>query len=62
MSIKLSCVACGYAFELSDAYDDYEGEVRCWACRTSLEVTLVEGRLKRMKRIAAPSPAKRSEE
>ncbi len=50
MSIRLSCLECGHAMDLSDAYEDYEGEVRCWGCRTVMGVTLREGKLKGMRR------------
>jgi hypothetical protein len=36
--------------ELSDAYEDYQGEVRCWGCRTTLQVTIEKGKLKAMQR------------
>ena len=49
MSIKLSCLSCGHAFTLSDAYEDYSGEVRCWGCQAVMEVSLTEGKLRTMK-------------
>lgn len=49
MTIKLSCLACGHLMTLGDAYADYQGEVRCWGCRSVLEVSLEDGRLKSMK-------------
>jgi hypothetical protein len=50
MSIKLNCLACGHTLDLSDAYEDYEGEIRCWGCHAALHVSLREGRLKSLKR------------
>ena len=50
MRIKLSCLACGHSMDLGDAYQDYEGEVRCWVCHAVLEVTLHEGQLRSMKK------------
>ena len=50
MGIKLSCLACGHRLDLGDAYEDYEGEVRCWGCDTALEVALHEGKLRSMRR------------
>ena len=49
MSIKVNCLACGHPMELSDAYENYEGEVRCWGCRAMIEVTLHEGSLQKMR-------------
>lgn len=49
MTIKLNCLACGHVMDLSDAYEDYQGGVRCWGCRAVLEVTIQEGKLKAMR-------------
>jgi hypothetical protein len=47
--IKLSCLSCGHPMELGDAYEDYQGEVRCWGCRAIVDITLREGKLQSMK-------------
>ena len=44
--MKIRCISCGHNFELGDAYDDYEGEVKCWVCGAILEVKMHEGMLK----------------
>lgn len=49
MRIKLNCLSCGHPIELDEAYEDYQGEVRCWGCRAVVEVTLHEGKLQSMK-------------
>jgi hypothetical protein len=61
MRIKLNCLACGHSMDLGDAYEDYEGEVRCWGCQAVLDVTLSEGKLRRM-RLGAARPAPRQTE
>ncbi|HUU01258.1 MAG TPA: hypothetical protein VM425_07470 [Myxococcota bacterium] len=53
MRIRLNCLECGHPMDLGDAYEDYQGEVRCWGCRTVLDVTLQEGRLKAMRKSCA---------
>jgi hypothetical protein len=50
MRIKLTCLECGHPMELSDAYEDYEGEVRCWGCHAVLEIAMHEGKLRKMRR------------
>lgn len=60
MKIRLSCLACGHPMELGEAYEDYQGEIRCWGCRAVIEITLREGKLKSMKLNAAgevPAPS-----
>jgi hypothetical protein len=47
--IKLNCLVCGFSMELSDAYEDYHGEIRCWGCHGVLEVTIQEAKLKAMR-------------
>ena len=49
MIIKLNCLGCGHSMELGDAYEDYEGEVRCWGCGAALDVVLCEGKLRSMR-------------
>ena len=52
MRIKVYCLSCGHPMELSDAYEDYAGEVRCWGCRAVMEIALSEGKLRSMKQSA----------
>jgi hypothetical protein len=49
MRIKLNCISCGHLMELGAAYEDYQGELRCWGCHALVEVTLHEGKLQTMK-------------
>ena len=46
--MKINCLDCGHTFEISDAYDDYEGQVKCWVCGAMLEIMTQEGCLKSM--------------
>ena len=58
MRIKLNCLSCGHPMELGDAYEDYEGEIRCWGCQAVLEVALQEGKLRSMRQgPRTPSPS-----
>ncbi len=50
MRIRLNCLSCGHPMDLGDAYEDYQGEVRCWGCKAVLDVTLQDGKLKSMRR------------
>ncbi len=50
--MRLNCLSCGHKVELDDAYDDFEGPVKC-LCGTLLEIRTEEGRLKAIK-IATP--------
>lgn len=41
--MRINCIHCGHKFDLGDAYDDYEGMVRCDTCRGGLLVRTQEG-------------------
>jgi len=44
--------------DLDDAYEDFEGQVRCYVCGSLLEIRTVEAKLKNIK--VAHVPLKRS--
>lgn len=56
--MKINCLSCGHKVELDDAYDDFEGLVKC-LCGTMLEIRTKEGKLKAIKMaepLARPAP------
>jgi len=46
--MRINCLSCGHKVELDDAYDDFEGLVKC-LCGTMLEIRTDEGKLKAIK-------------
>lgn len=44
--MKIICVSCGHKVDLGDAYDDYVGLVKCFACGAVLEIRTEAGSLK----------------
>ena len=44
--MKINCISCGHKIDLGDAYDDYEGQVKCCVCASALEIQTVEGSVK----------------
>ncbi len=44
--MKVNCLSCGYGVNLDEAYEDYEGQVKCFVCGNLLEVKTIDGRLK----------------
>ncbi|MBM9521176.1 hypothetical protein JWG39_15250 [Desulforhopalus vacuolatus] len=46
--MKISCISCGHKIDLGDAYDDYEGPVKCYVCGALLAIKAKEGSLKTM--------------
>ena len=47
--MKINCLFCGHTVELDEAYSDYEGQVKCYACSALLEVKLEESLVKSVK-------------
>jgi len=56
MRIKLNCISCGHLMELAEAYEDYQGEVRCWGCHALVEITMKDGKLRAMKLSSSEVP------
>ena len=44
--MKINCLSCGHKVDLDDAYDDYEGQIKCFTCGAILEIKTEEGSLK----------------
>jgi len=53
--MKINCLSCGHNMELDDAYDDFEGPVKCYVCGSLLEIKTVEAKLKGIKIPENPS-------
>jgi hypothetical protein len=52
--MRINCLACGHKVEIDDAYDDFEGPVKC-LCGTMLEIRTEDGKLKAI-RLAESMP------
>ena len=44
--MKINCLSCGHNIDIGDAYDDYEGQIKCYVCGAILEIKTEEGSLK----------------
>jgi DNA-directed RNA polymerase subunit N (RpoN/RPB10) len=49
--MRVNCLACGHKVDLDDAYDDYEGPVKCFGCRATLEIRTEQGSIKAVKQV-----------
>lgn len=54
--MKVICLSCGFKIDLDQAYDDYDGLVKCFACGALLAVRTEAGSIKSML-LAAPASA-----
>jgi predicted RNA-binding Zn-ribbon protein involved in translation (DUF1610 family) len=55
--MRINCLACGHKVELDEAYDDFEGPIKC-LCGKMLMIRTEEGKLKAIQ--AAESPPRPS--
>ncbi|MDP2896852.1 MAG: hypothetical protein Q8Q12_09885 [bacterium] len=44
--MKINCLSCGHKVDLDHVYDDYAGQVKCFACGALLEIRTEGGHLK----------------
>ena len=44
--MRVNCLSCGHTVDLDDAYEDYRGKIKCFACGAVLEVRIEEGKVK----------------
>ncbi|MGP8051418.1 MAG: hypothetical protein ACLPYB_12520 [Desulfobaccales bacterium] len=55
--MKINCLECGFNFELDEAYEDYEGEIKCYVCHHLLMIKTVQGHIKCVKSAILTPPA-----
>lgn len=44
--MKINCLSCGHKIDLDEAYDHFEGLVKCFVCGALLEIRTEVGSLK----------------
>lgn len=58
--MKINCLSCGHNVNLDEIYEDYEGQVKCFACNAILEIKIEQGNLKSVNFVkVTPRPAAR---
>jgi hypothetical protein len=58
--MEINCLGCGFKVDLSDSYDDYEGQIKCYACGTIMELAAHEGCIRAVK-LPAEAPVRSHE-
>lgn len=54
--MKVNCLSCGHKTDLDDAYDDYDGQIKCFTCGALLEIKTEQGSLKSVKYVKIVPP------
>ena len=57
MSMRVNCLTCGFAVALDQAYNNYEGQVRCFVCGSILHIRSEEGMLRSVEFIRRRNPS-----
>jgi len=55
--MKINCLSCGHKVDIGDAYDDYEGQIKCYVCSAILEIKTEEGNLKSVNFLKTARPS-----
>lgn len=49
--MKINCLGCGFKVDVDDAYDDYEGPIKCFACGAIMEMVTQEGSIRAVRSV-----------
>ena len=44
--MKINCLGCGFKVDLAGAYDNYVGQIKCFACGAVMEIATQEGNIR----------------
>jgi len=44
--MKINCIGCGFKVDLAGSYDDYVGQIKCFACGTIMEIATQQGEVR----------------
>ena len=44
--MEVNCLGCGFKVDLTDAYDDYVGQIKCFACGATMEIAAHKGEVR----------------
>ena len=53
--MRINCLSCGHKVDLDDAYDDFEGQIKCFPCGAVLEIKTDQAKLKKIKIFTIPA-------
>lgn len=51
--MEINCLSCGHKVDIGDAYGDFEGQIKCFACGGLLYIRTEQGQVKSVKRGSA---------
>jgi DNA-directed RNA polymerase subunit RPC12/RpoP len=56
--MEINCLGCGFKIDLAGAYDDYVGQIKCFACGAIMEIATQAGNIRAVNAVTeAPLPS-----
>jgi DNA-directed RNA polymerase subunit RPC12/RpoP len=56
--MEINCLGCGFKVDLTDAYDDFVGQIKCFACGATMEIATQAGEIRAVSPVTdEPSPS-----
>jgi DNA-directed RNA polymerase subunit N (RpoN/RPB10) len=56
--MEINCLGCGFKVDLTDTYDDYVRQIKCFACGMTMEIATQAGEVRAVSPVTeAPLPA-----
>ena len=56
--MQINCLGCGCKVDLAGAYDDYVGQIKCFACGAIMEIATQAGNIRAVSPVTeAPLPS-----
>ncbi|MGD0921519.1 MAG: hypothetical protein ABSA70_07120 [Terriglobia bacterium] len=49
--MKIICLGCGFRLDVDEAYDDYDGPIKCFVCEAILEIRTEQGSIKAVRQV-----------
>ena len=44
--MEINCIGCGFKVDLAGSYDDYVGQIKCFACGAIMEIATQQGEVR----------------
>jgi hypothetical protein len=54
--MKINCLGCGFKVDLAGAYDDYVGQIKCFACGAIMEIATQAGEIRAVNAVTGQPP------
>ena len=58
--MKVNCLSCGHLVDLRDSYDDYQGQIKCFACGALMAIRTENGEVKSAESVSDKPPGSES--